>query len=119
MNTNKIYAESIVNEYFVKEERKVVALKKLNRKVKLPPQVLAYSLGSLSALVFGSGMCLSMGVLGGELLPYVITGIVLGITGIALMIGNYFAYKSYLSARKKKYASDIIFLAEQVAKEEE
>lgn len=30
MNTNKIYAESIVNEYSKKEDSKVVRLKKLD-----------------------------------------------------------------------------------------
>ena len=34
MNTDKIYAESIANEYSVKKSSKVVKLKKLDRKVK-------------------------------------------------------------------------------------
>ena len=33
MNTDKIYAESIVNEYSAKKTSKVVALKKLDAKV--------------------------------------------------------------------------------------
>ena len=35
MNTDKIYAESIANEYSVKNDSKVVALKKLDKKVSM------------------------------------------------------------------------------------
>lgn len=35
MDTNKIYAEAIVNEYSEKKESKVMALKKLDRKGKI------------------------------------------------------------------------------------
>ena len=40
MNTNKIYAESIANEYSVKDASKVVALKKLDAKAKFPAYIL-------------------------------------------------------------------------------
>lgn len=36
MNTDKIYAESIANEYAVKDESKVIALKKTRRESKAP-----------------------------------------------------------------------------------
>lgn len=39
MNTDKIYAESLANEYATKDTAKVVALKKLDRKTKLPAYV--------------------------------------------------------------------------------
>ena len=64
MNTDKLYAEAIANEYAVKETTKVVALKKLDAKAKLPATVFAYVFGIVSALVLGVGMCLSMGVIG-------------------------------------------------------
>lgn len=41
MDTNKIYAEAIVNEYSEKKESKVMALKKLDRKAKLPANIFA------------------------------------------------------------------------------
>lgn len=44
MNTDKIYAESIANEYAKKETTKVNALKKLDRKAKLPANIFAYTL---------------------------------------------------------------------------
>ncbi len=45
MNTNKIYAEHIANEYSSKKESKVIALKKLDRKAKLPADIFVYSNG--------------------------------------------------------------------------
>ena len=65
MNTDKIYAESIANEYAMKDEKKVVALKKLDKKAKRPSNIFAYTFGIISALVLGVGMCLSMKVIGG------------------------------------------------------
>ena len=45
MDTDKIYAEALVNEYAPKETSKVLALKKLDRKAKLPANVFAYTFG--------------------------------------------------------------------------
>lgn len=64
MNTDKIYAEQLANEYAPKKTSKVVALRKLDAKAKLPATVFTYTLGIVSALVFGVGMCLSMKVIG-------------------------------------------------------
>lgn len=117
MNTNKIYAESIANEYSVKKESKVVALKKLDRKAKNPANIFAFTNGIITTLVFGLGMCLAMGVLAaGKLF---ILGIIIGIIGMIGMSTNYFSYKKILESSKSKYASDIIKLANEIAKEEE
>ena len=43
MNTDKIYAEQIANEYAPKQTSKVKALKKLDAKAKLPATIFAYS----------------------------------------------------------------------------
>lgn len=40
MNTNKIYAEHIANEYSAKKESKVIALKKLDRKAKYAQDII-------------------------------------------------------------------------------
>lgn len=64
MNTDKIFAEAIANEYAPKDTSKVVALRKLDRRAKLPANIFAYSFGVGMTLVLGLGMCLSMGVIG-------------------------------------------------------
>ena len=83
MNTDKIFAEQIANEYAKKEDSKVVALKKLDRKVKLPAEIFAYSNGVIMSLVFGIGMCLSMKVIGDAFLLGIINGII-GIIGVSV-----------------------------------
>ena len=47
MNTNKIYAEHIANEYSAKKKSKVIALKKLDKKAKLPANIFVYTNGIL------------------------------------------------------------------------
>ena len=45
MNTDKIYAEQIANEYAPKDTSKVVKLKKLDSKAKMPATIFTYSFG--------------------------------------------------------------------------
>lgn len=56
MNTDKIFAEAIANEYAPKKASKVLALKKLDRKAKSPANIFAYSFGVMMSLVLGTGM---------------------------------------------------------------
>lgn len=118
MNTDKIYAESIVNEYAPKETSKVVALKKLDRKAKEPANIFAFTFGVLSSLLLGTGMSLSMKVIGDGSTLHFIIGIVAGILGIIGVSVNYFIYKKLLERGKKKYGSDIIRLAKEIADKE-
>ncbi len=118
MNTDKIYAESIVNEYAPKETSKVVALKKLDRKAKEPANIFAFTFGILSSLLLGTGMSLSMKVIGDGSTLHFIIGIVVGILGIIGVSVNYFIYKKLLERGKKKYGSDIIRLAKEIADKE-
>ena len=115
MDTDKIYAESIAKEYAKKEDSKVVALKKLDRKAKLPATVFAYSFGSFSALILGVGMCFSMEVFGDLGILWKVLGIIIGLVGIALMGLNYLIYKKMLAKGKEKYAFDIITLANEIS----
>lgn len=117
MNTDKIYAESIVNEYSVKSDSKVVALRKLDKKVKGFPLALALAIGIISTLVLGTGMCLVMGVIGSGTRGAFVLGIVIGIIGIVGVSVNYPIYKRVLGNRREKYAGDIIRLASDIAKE--
>ena len=118
MNTDKIYAEKIASEYASKETSKVKALKKLDNKAKVPANVFTYTFGIIAALIFGTGMCLAMKVIGDGSTLMMIVGIVIGVFGIALMSVNYPIYKKILENGKKKYANDIIELANQISNEE-
>lgn len=113
MNTDKIYAEHIANEYSVKKESKVIALKKLDKKAKLPADIFVYTNGIIMSLILGLGMCLSMNVIGNG--KYTSLGILIGIIGLIGVSTNYFSYKKILSNSKAKYAQDIIRLANEIA----
>ena len=114
MNTDKIYAESIANQYAPKDTSKVVALRKLDRKAKQPSEIFAYTFGILSTLVLGTGMCLSMGVIGGSGIAAFAAGIILGGAGILWVSFNYPLYKKIRNAGMKKYAGDIMLLAKEI-----
>lgn len=118
MNTDKIYAESVANEYAMKDATKVLQLKKLDRRAKLPAGVFAYTFGIAAALILGIGMCLAMKVIGAGTTGTVALGIVIGAAGIAGVGVNYPVYKKLLEKGKKKYASDILRLAKEIAEEE-
>lgn len=116
MNTDKIYAEALASEYAPKDTSKVTALKKLDRKAKLPAEIFTYTFGIIAALIMGVGMCLSMQVIGAGT-GMVVLGIVLGIIGMTGMGLNYPIYKKKIEAGKKKYAFEIIELAKQISGE--
>lgn len=117
MNTDKIYAEQLANEYAPKKTSKVVALRKLDAKAKLPATVFTYTLGIVSALVFGGGMCLSMKVIGDGSMAMMIAGIAVGILGMAGMDADFPIYRKTLARGKQKYAYEIIELAREISEE--
>ena len=117
MNTDKAYAEKVALEYAAKETSKVVALKKLDRKAKMGAQIFGYSFGIVMALLLGIGMCFSLQVIGSGDLWQNILGYVVGILGIVGVSVNYFIYQKILTKGKQKYGSDIIALANEIAKE--
>lgn len=117
MNTDKIYAEHLANEYAPKDDSKVIALRKLDARAKLPATVFAYSVGILSALVAGVGMCLSMHVIGSGSSVSFVLGVIIGLAGLAGMGINYPGYKKMLAKGKRKYAFEIMELAKEISGE--
>ena len=116
MNTDKIYAESIAKEYAPKDNSKIIALRKLDAKAKMPATVFTYTLGILSTLVVGVGMCLAMQVIGSGLFA-MIAGILIGIVGFIGCGVNYPLYKKMLEKGKRKYAFEIMELAREISEE--
>lgn len=115
MNTDKIYAEQIANEYAPKDTSKVVALRKLDARAKLPATVFTYSLGVAASLVLGVGMCLAMKVIGSGTTASFVAGILIGLVGIAGVSVNYPIYKKLLAKGKQKYAFEIMELAKEIS----
>lgn len=117
MNTDKIYAEQLANEYAPKDASKVVALRKLDAKAKMPATITVYAIGIVAALVMGTGMCLSMKVIGDGSTGMFVIGVVLGILGIAAAGINYPLYKKLIARGKEKYAYEIMELAREISEQ--
>ena len=118
MNTDKIYAEQIANEYSEKQTSKVKALKRLDAKAKNPAYIFAYTFGIVSSLVLGTGMSFAMGIIGGGSIFMIALGIIIGCVGILGVSINYYLFKRILDKNKKKYANDILELAKEISEEE-
>lgn len=113
--TDKIYAQQIANEYAPKDTSKVVALKKLDARAKLPATIFTYTFGILTSLIAGVGMCLSMKVIGSGTTAMFVLGVIIGIIGLFGMGINYPVYKRLLAKGKQKYAFEIIQLAKEIS----
>ena len=115
MNTDKIYAEQLANEYAPKDTSKVVALRKLDTKAKLPATIFTYTFGIIAALVTGVGMCFSMNVIGNGSSTMFVLGVIVGIIGLMGMGINYPVYRKMLAKGKQKYAFEIMELAKEIS----
>ena len=116
MNTDKILAEAIAKDYVPKDNSKIIALKKLDSKAKLPATIFTYTFGIISTLIVGTGMCFAMQVLGSGTLSMVL-GIIIGVIGFIGCGINYPIYKRLLEKGKAKYAFEIVELARQISEE--
>lgn len=117
MNTDKIYAEHLANEYAPKDDSKVIALRKLDARAKLPATIFTYTFGIFSALITGIGMCLSMDVIGNGSITMFVLGVVIGMIGLVGISVNYPIYKKMLVHGKQKYAFEIMELAKEISEE--
>lgn len=111
MNENKKTIERIRQGYEAHEPTKTEQLKDLDKKVRRPAKVFAYIFGGASSLVFGTGMCLAMKVIGKSLHPA--AGIAVGLVGLGLCVANYFLYTKILKSRKEKYSKEVLRLCDE------
>lgn len=117
MNTDKLYAEQLANEYAPKNTSKVVALRKLDAKAKRPASIFTYTFGIIAALILGVGMCLTMGQIGSGSTGSFVLGIIIGVIGLACCGVNYPIYKKLLAQGKQKYAFEIMELAKEISEQ--
>lgn len=115
-NDQEFLVQKIRSQYTEKQHSELDDLKALDAKVKRPANVFAYTFGTISALIMGVGMSLVMTDIGSTLgmANSMVPGIVVGVAGMILAIANYPIYKGILNSRKKKYASEIMALSEQL-----
>lgn len=116
-NLDKVYAKRIAEEYAPKTASKVVRLKKLDQKVKKPANIFAFTFGTVSALILGSGMSIINTDFGPSDIIGLVVGIILGVIGLAACVINYPIYSLILKTRKEKYAFEITELAKEISEE--
>lgn len=117
-NDQEFLVQKIRTQYTEKENTRLDELKELDKKVKLPANAFAYIFGSISVIVMGSGMSLTMTEIGqsiGVKNPMV-PGVVIGAAGMLMAIINYPIYSRILRSRRNKYADKIIDLSDKIMK---
>lgn len=117
-NDQEFLVQKIRTQYTEKQHTELDALKALDAKVKKPANVFAYTYGSVSAIIMGTGMSLVMTEIGEiiGLANAMVPGILIGIVGMGMALLTYPIYKKMLNARKKKYAPEILKLSEKIMK---
>ena len=95
----------------------MIALRKLDKKAKLPATVFTYTFGIIAALVAGVGMCRSMKIIVSGTTAMFVLGVIVGIIGLLGMGVNYPIYKKLLARSKQKYAFEIMELAKEISEE--
>ncbi len=116
-NKDKEYlVEKIRTQYTEREYTAVDELKSLDRKVKRPINVFSYVFGTISALVMGIGMSLTMTDVGAKIgmTEVMKPGISIGVVGMGMALVNYPIHKRILNSRRKKYADRVIALSEKI-----
>ena len=115
-NDQDFLVQKIRTQYTEKEHTGLDELKALDAKVKRPANVFAYTFGSISAIIMGSGMSLVMTDIAQMvgIQDPMLYGIIIGVLGMAMAILNYPIYKRILGARRKKFADKIITLSDQI-----
>jgi len=96
-----------------KQPDKLAQLKKLDDKVKRPPEALALSLGVIGTLIFGGGMAMILEAG----LP--IWGTLVALVGVVPLILAYPLYKRLLKKLKNKYRDEILRLSNEILHENE
>ena len=117
-NDQEFLVQKIRTQYTEKQHTERDELKALDAKVKKPANVFAYTYGSVSAVVMGTGMSLVMTEIGASigLANAMIPGIVIGVVGMGMALSTYPIYKKMLNNRRKKYASEILKLSDKIIK---
>lgn len=115
-NEREYLVQKIRTQYTEKEHTELDELKALDKKVKSPANIFAFTFGSISALVMGSGMSLVMTDIGSVvgIENTMAVGIGIGIAGMAMILMNYPVYRRILTSRRKKYAERIIALSDEI-----
>lgn len=106
--------QNIRKKYIPEEENKMERLRKLDRMAARKGTVISVSVGVISALLLGVGMCCTMVWTQNWFVP----GIIIGIIGIAGAALAYPLYNYITKKERQKLAPEILKLADELLKSE-
>ena len=106
--------QEIRGRYMPQSESKLDELRRLDAQVQNSGVVPALCVGIISSLVFGTGMCLAMQVLGSGIV-IMLLGVLVGIIGMTGMILAYPVYLAKQRKAKKKISPRILELVDELA----
>ena len=101
--------ESIRRKYLSREENKLEQLHRLDKQAERPGTIVSILLGTISTLVLGVGMVLTM-----VYTRYFILGIVIGLAGIAGVSLAYPLYLRITRREREKIAPEILRLTDEL-----
>lgn len=104
--------KKIREKYVTREESKMEQLKRLDKSTTKPGAVTALTVGIISTLIMGFGMCCTMVWAETMFIP----GIIIGVAGIGGIIMAYPVYSYITRMRRKKIAPEILRLTEELMK---
>ena len=116
-NDQQFMAQKIRTQYVEKPSTELDELRTLDAKVKRPANVFAYTFGSISAVIMGSGMSLVMTDIAEKIgfsFNPLVPGIIIGVVGMIMAGVNYPIYKTIMDSRKKKFGAKIIELSDKI-----
>ena len=118
-NTSLSSIEKIRSRYEERPKDPLTEIKALDKKVSRTVKIISYVIGSVGAVIMGTGMSLVMTDLGKTLglENSLISGIVIGCIGMAVALINYPIYKRVIANRRKKYAPMILELSDKIKDE--
>ena len=109
--------EEIRKAYLPKEEDKMTALRKLHAVPTQKAQAVSLAVGTIGALILGTGMSLCMTELGAMLGDLAMTvGILIGLAGITLAALAYPVYSRTLKKERERIAPEILQLSDELLK---
>lgn len=103
--------QAIRSKYLPQEESKLDELKRLDRMVQKAGTAESLLVGIAGSLIFGFGMCLSMGVIGNA--PWL--GVIIGLLGGAVMLFAYPVNRRCFDKARQQYAPRILCLIDELS----
>ena len=110
--------ERIRSKYVAREESKLERMRRLDRSTTAKARGWAITVGTVGALILGTGMSLMMTDLGAVLnLPHPeILGIVVGVAGLIPVALAYPVYSRVLKKERQRIAPEVLRLADELTK---